>query len=109
MVCSNSSRLYFNEQVDEKIKEIRKKNILLVQEKIVAEKNNDKVGIVYNSLVEGYDRDKNMYIVRPYFNARGIDDNVYIKTSEKLISGTFTVNLSPSLATLGSKSFSDFK
>ena len=32
---------------------------------------------------------KKVYIVRPYFNARNIDDNVYVKTNETLISGEF--------------------
>ena len=30
-----------------------------------------------------------MYVVRPYFNARDIDDKVYVETVKNLISGTF--------------------
>ena len=32
---------------------------------------------------------KNEYLVRPYFNARDIDDKVIVKSKEILISGSF--------------------
>lgn len=84
------SRAYdFPNQVSEDVKESRRKKILDIQKKIVNDKNKEHLGIVYYSLVEGFDTKKRMYIVRPYFNARGIDDNIYVDTREKLISGTF--------------------
>ena len=78
----------FEGQVDEKTKEYRKSKLLKVQEEIVKEKNKEKIGNVYYSIVEGK-ISKDKYIVRPYFNARGIDDKVYVKSKELLISGTF--------------------
>ena len=80
----------FPNQVDEKIKIRRKKELLNIQKKIVYEKNKEKVGIVYNSIVEGkIPNSKNEYLVRPYFNARDIDDKVYVKSNDVLISGSF--------------------
>ena len=76
------------EQVNEKIKEERKKAILDAQKVIVEEKNREKIGLVYNSIVEGK-VGKDVYVVRPYFNARGIDDKVFAKSKELLISGSF--------------------
>lgn len=77
-------------QVSEDIKKKRKKAILDVQKKIVEKKNKDRIGIVYNSIVEGRDTaKKDTYIVRPYFNARDIDDKVYVKSKELLLSGSF--------------------
>lgn len=80
----------FPDQVDENIKEKRKKELLDIQKEIVLEKNSEKVGIVYNSIVEGkLPNTKNEYLVRPYFNARDIDDKVIVKSKEILISGSF--------------------
>lgn len=77
-------------QVPENIKKIRRKKILDVQKHIVKELNSVKVGYVYSSIVEGkVSKSKNTYLVRPYFNARDIDDKVFVKTKEDLISGTF--------------------
>ena len=75
-------------QVDEKIKNERKRIILNEQKKIVEEINKAKANKVYYSIVEGK-VGENKYLVRPYFNARNIDDKVYALTNEELISGTF--------------------
>ena len=80
----------FPNQIDDKIKEKRKKIILDVQKKITIKKNKETIGYVYNSIVEGRDTSKkDTYIVRPYFNARDIDDKVYVVSKDLLISGTF--------------------
>ena len=80
----------FPNQIDEKVKEKRKKELLDIQKKIVLEKNSEKVGTVYNSIVEGkMPNTKNEYLVRPYFNARDIDDKVIVKSKELLLSGSF--------------------
>ena len=77
-------------QVDEKTKLKRKKILLDVQKEVVREKNKERIGIVYNALVEGRDLSKkDTYVVRPYFDARDIDDKVYVKSMEPLISGSF--------------------
>lgn len=80
----------FSGQIDENVKEKRKKIILDVQKEIAIKKNKEKIGYVYNSIVEGRDiGKKDTYIVRPYFNARDIDDKVYVKSKDLLISGSF--------------------
>lgn len=79
----------FDNQISENVKKYRKKKILDTQKKIVDKKNKEKIGIVYNSIVEGRDIKNGFYIVRPYFDARNIDDKVYVKTDENLISGSF--------------------
>ena len=68
----------------------RKKKILDIQKEIVKAKNQNRIGDVYYSIVEGKDTSKrDTYIVRPYFDARDIDDKVYVKSKELLISGSF--------------------
>lgn len=80
----------FPNQLDEKVKVARRKKILEIQKKIVKELNEDKIGYVYNAIVEGrLTNSKNSYLVRPYFNARDIDDKVIVKSKEMLMSGTF--------------------
>ena len=77
-------------QVDEKIKNARRKKILDIQKKIVKGLNEDKISYVYNAIVEGkLSNSKNEYLVRPYFNARDIDDKVIVKSKDLLLSGTF--------------------
>lgn len=77
-------------QIDEKTKNERRKKLLSVQKKIVSDINRAKTGYVYNSIVEGkIDASKNIYLVRPYFNARDIDDKVLVKSKDLLLSGTF--------------------
>ena len=79
----------FENQIDENVKEKRYKELIDVQKNIVIENNNKYIGKVYKSIVEGFDTKKKMYVVRPYFNARDIDDKVYVETVKNLISGTF--------------------
>lgn len=80
---------HFDNKISENIKEKRLKKIMAIQKNIVYNINSSKLGKVYYSIVEGYDINKKLYVVRPYFNARDIDDKVYVKTKEELISGSF--------------------
>lgn len=80
----------FEGQVLEEEKEKRKKELLDIQKTIVEEKNSEKLGKVYEAIVEGKMTNlKNVYLVRPYFNARDIDDKVLVKSDKILMSGDF--------------------
>lgn len=80
----------FPNQIMEEEKQSRKKELLEVQKSIVEEKNKEKLGKVYEAIVDGkITKSKNTYLVRPYFNARGIDDKVYVKSDKLLVSGSF--------------------
>ncbi|MBP3201745.1 MAG: 30S ribosomal protein S12 methylthiotransferase RimO [Lachnospiraceae bacterium] len=80
----------FEGQVFEEVKEKRKKELMDIQKEIVKEKNNEKLGKVYEAIVEGrISNKKDVYLVRPYFNARDIDDKVFVKSNTLLISGSF--------------------
>lgn len=76
-------------QIPDNVKKKRQKILMQIQKKIAIEKNKEKLGYVYTALVEGYDRKNKVYVARPYFDARDIDDKVYVKTKENLISGDF--------------------
>ena len=85
-----SKSYYMKNQIDDEIKEERKKIILDIQRSIVKKNNEKKIGLCYKAIVEGkIDAHDNFYLVRPYFNARGIDDCVFVKSKKTLISGSF--------------------
>ena len=76
-------------QIDEAIKEKRRADLIKIQEKIVKNINNNRIGKVYKAIVEGYDTNIKSYVVRAYFDARDIDDKIFVNTNKKLISGDF--------------------
>lgn len=79
----------YENQIDEDIKNKRREKLLSIQEDIVKNINLNRIGKVYKAIVEGYDTNKKVYIVRSYFDARDIDDVIFVKTNKKLISGDF--------------------
>ena len=76
-------------QVPDEVKKERQKIMLNTQKDIVNLKNEKRCGKIYEAIVEGKDTKNSCYIVRPYFNARDIDDKVYLRTDKQLISGDF--------------------
>lgn len=79
----------FDNQIPEDIKNKRREILLKIQKDIVKENNKKRLNKTYKAIVEGYDTNVNKYIVRAYFDARDIDDKIYVKTNKKLISGDF--------------------
>ena len=79
----------FDNQIPEDIKNKRREILLKIQKDIVKENNKKRLNKTYKAIVEGYDTNANKYIVRAYFDARDIDDKIYVKTNKKLISGDF--------------------
>ena len=76
-------------QVPEDIKEYRQNNLLEVQYDIVKQINKNEIDKIYDVLIEGYDSTREMYVGRNYKNARDIDDFIYFKSDEDLISGDY--------------------
>ena len=79
----------YENQIDEDIKNERREKLLSIQEEIVKDINKNRLGKIYKAIVEGYDTNEKAYIVRSYFDAREIDDVIFVKTNKKLISGDF--------------------
>ena len=76
-------------QVSEQEKERRKNILMEIQSKISLIKNREKIGSVYEVLIET--KHKNYYLGRSYMDAPEIDGNIYIKSKDnlKLKSGEF--------------------
>ncbi len=79
-----------DEQVDEEIKNQRYEELMLLQQQIIEEKNREKIGKTYITLIERYESLFDRYIGRTYMSAPdGIDGVVYIRTDQELQIGSF--------------------
>ena len=76
-------------QVDKSIMLKRKRIILNTQKKIVNKKNKNKIGKIYDCIIDGYDTNNNCYVTRNYENAKDIDDIIKVYTNKELITGSF--------------------
>lgn len=79
----------FAGQVDENIKEVRREEIMELQQEIVFDKSEDMIGRELIVMVEGKLADENAYIGRTYRDAPDIDGYIFIHTGEALMSGDF--------------------
>lgn len=79
----------FAGQISEDVKIHRREILLEEQYNIIKTVNKKEIGNVYEVLVEGYDSSKKMYVSRNYKNARDIDDLIYFKSSDEIISGEY--------------------
>jgi len=73
-------------QISEEIMEIRHGELMELQQNISYEKNFNKVGSIYEVLIEEHD-DENIYIGRTYMDSVDIDGCVYVTSDKKLTIG----------------------
>ncbi|MDO5564799.1 MAG: 30S ribosomal protein S12 methylthiotransferase RimO [Eubacteriales bacterium] len=86
----NSKSFNMKNKIPYTIKEFRKNTIMQIQKNIIIEKNNHKIGKIYEVIVEGFIKEKNLYIGRNAYNASNIDTQIYFKAKDKyILSGTF--------------------
>jgi ribosomal protein S12 methylthiotransferase len=72
----------FNEQVDDSIKEDRRKKIMVLQQKISKELLADKVGNTYEVLIEDITPDGKYFLGRSYMDVPSEDGLIYIEFKE---------------------------
>ncbi len=75
-------------QIDEDVKQQRQDKIMELQQRVSTELNSEKVGKVYEVIIEEKVED-GVYLGRTYMDSPEIDGAVYVHTSEKLENGTF--------------------
>jgi len=78
----------FKGQVDEEVKNYRRDKIMELQSQISYELNRQKLGKVYEVLIEDMDED-GLYIGRTYMDSPEIDGLYYVKSHKKLKIGQF--------------------
>lgn len=76
-------------QIDEDIKKHRAEIIMQQQYEIFNEIQEEKIGKIYEVLVDGYDESDMLYYGRTYMDCAEIDSRVIISTDEELFAGTF--------------------
>ena len=79
-----------DEQVDEEVKQNRYEKLMLVQQDIIKQLNESRIGKVYETLIERYEPLFDRYVGRTYMSAPdGIDGVVYIRNENELKIGEF--------------------
>lgn len=76
-------------QITEEVKENRRDKIMLIQRDISLKKNMDKIGKIYDILIEEKVENENVYIGRTQFDAPEVDGVVYLNTGKKISIGEF--------------------
>lgn len=83
-------------QIEEDVKEIRHNEIMMLQQQISMDKNNAKIGNIYDVIVEGYKKRK--WFGRSYEMCPDIDGLVYFNSKDNLEIGSIVkVKISDSL------------
>jgi ribosomal protein S12 methylthiotransferase len=77
----------FPDQVPQRIKNKRRKDIMALQQKISLEKGKAKVGSVMDVMVEGKLPEDNIWIGRSYMDAPGVDGYVFLNSDREHMSG----------------------
>ena len=77
------------EQVDEKIKEQRRDEIMELQQEIAFEIADNMVGSVLTVMVEGKIADEDAYVTRTYRDAPNVDGYLFLNTTATLMTGDF--------------------
>ena len=76
-------------QIDEKIKEDRRAEIMELQQEIAYEKAEAAIGEKLMIMIEGKVADENAYVGRSYKDAPNVDGYVFVNTDRNLMTGDF--------------------
>lgn len=79
----------FDDQIDQKTKELRRDKILEMQQNISLDNNKSKLSRLMEVLIEGETEDDGIYIGRTYMDMPEIDGLVYVHSKVKLKEGDF--------------------
>ena len=80
----------FDDQIPQNIKAKRYSQLMKIQKTISYENNKKHINEIMNGIVTNYDKDKNEYYLRSYWNAPDdIDGNIIFKSNKQLEIGSF--------------------
>lgn len=77
----------FENQIDEETAAQWRNEIMELQQEISLDKNETFVGKIMQVIVEGYSSDDDVYVVRTYRDAPGVDGLVFVNCDYELMSG----------------------
>ena len=85
------------DQIDEKVKQSRRDEIMELQQAIAFENEENMVGRLLPVMIEGRIAEDNVYVARSYRDAPDVDGYVFVNTDRDLMSGDFvTVRITDS-------------
>ena len=76
-------------QIPEEVKEERQAGLMELQQDIVFDQAEDRIGEELLVMIEGKVADENAYVGRTYRDAPNVDGLIFVNTSEELMSGDF--------------------
>ena len=79
----------FPDQIDEEIKLDRQADLMELQQEIVFDKGEDRIGSEVLVMIEGKVADENVYVGRTYLDAPNVDGLIFVETGVDLMSGDF--------------------
>ena len=79
----------FPDQIPQEIREVRRDELMELQQEIAFEKAQAQKGRTLLAMIEGKVEDENAYVARTYMDAPGVDGLLFINTSKQLLTGDF--------------------
>lgn len=79
----------FPQQVPQKLKKERQKELYKIQSEIAFENNQSKIGQYIEAVCEEYNETKKIYIFRSQYNSPNVDTLIFVKSKEKLELGKY--------------------
>ncbi len=77
------------DQIEDEVKEDTRDELMDLQQEIAFEKAQDRIGNVYEVLIEGKIPEANAYAGRTYMDAPNVDGLIFVVTDEEIMSGAF--------------------
>jgi ribosomal protein S12 methylthiotransferase len=77
----------FKDQIPERVKNRRRKDVMALQQRISADKGKEKIGKIMDVIVEGKLPEDNIWIGRSYMDAPGVDGYVFLNSAGNYMSG----------------------
>ncbi len=77
------------DQIDQRVKEARRDELMELQQAVAFEKAEDMVGQVLTVMIEGKAADEDVYVGRTYRDAPGVDGYLFLRTAAELMTGDF--------------------
>lgn len=75
------------DQIEDSQKDLWRDEVMELQQEVIFDKNEERIGEVLRVLVDGYMPDDGIYAARSYRDAPDIDGYVFVKTDRSLMSG----------------------
>ncbi len=84
----NTPAYKMKDQILKRVKDKRRKELMLIQQKVVFEKNEALIGKELEVIIDGHIPEEGIYVGRSYMDAPGIDGCVFVESDRDIVSGS---------------------